>query len=147
MITSTDLMQALEALLQLSMMIMVGIYLIFSNTIMASLKQFDNGAQVMVTINKVILNPLFMACFIISGVAAVYFVFRGGTLENIAGLLFFIGTTLVTVVKNVPLNNLLRDTSGKPDLGLVWRGYLHKWLFWNHIRSYSAVASSFLMLL
>ena len=83
-----------EALLQLSMITMVGLYFIFSNTIVRTLTTLESGAMVMVEINKSILNPVFMGFFILSGIAGLYFfVFTEGLLA-IAGLVFFIGTTL-----------------------------------------------------
>lgn len=59
---------------------------------------------------------------------------------------FFIGTTLVTVTRSVPLNNLLRDSS-VDELAQVWQRYLDKWVFWNHVRSASAIIAGFLLAL
>lgn len=141
-----SLMTIVEALLQLSIIIMVGLYFIFSNTIMRVLSTRSDGASTMIDINREILNPLFLGCFAVSGIAGLYFfVFHSG-LQSIAGLVFFIGTTLVTAVFNVPLNNKLRDAS--PDiLPEVWQNYLIKWTFWNNIRTVSAVGSGFLIAL
>ena len=142
-----DMVMIVEALLQLSMIVMVGLYFAFSNTIMTSLKRFENGADVMVEINKVILNPLFMMCFILSGVASVYFVFNGDPWLALSGGVFVVGTTLVTIVKNVPLNNKLLATSEPNTRQLVWSEYLDKWVFWNQIRTVSALLSGLLLAL
>lgn len=140
-----QLLQIVEPLIQLSMIIMVGLYFIFSNTIMSSLKQFESGADVMVAINEVILNPLFMAVFWISGLGSLYLVIFADGLLFISGVIFFMGTTFITVLRNVPLNNRLRDSG--PDRAQVWQQYLDKWVFWNHVRSVAAVTSGLLLVI
>ena len=132
-----------ESLIQLAMITMVGIYFIFSNTVMSSLKAFESGADVMVEINRVILNPFFMVIFWVSGGGSLYLFFATEGLVAASGLVFFIGTSLVTVVKNMPLNNALRDTTEGREQ--IWQTYLNKWVFWNHVRSLTALASSFLL--
>ena len=142
---TVQIMQILEPLIQLSMIIMVGLYFIFSNTIMMSLKQFESGADVMVEINKVILNPVFMAVFWVSGLGSLYLVIVAEGLLFISGAIFLVGTTLVTMVRNVPLNNRLRDSGAEREQ--VWQQYLDKWVFWNHVRSVAAVSSGLLLVI
>ncbi len=142
---TVQIMQILEPLIQLSMIIMVGLYFIFSNTIMSSLKQFESGADVMVEINKVILNPVFMAVFWISGLGSLYLVVFAEGMLFISGVIFLVGTTLVTMVRNVPLNNRLRDSG--PEREQVWQMYLDKWVFWNHVRSVAAISSGLLLVI
>ena len=142
---TVQIMQILELLIQLSMIIMVGLYFIFSNTIMSSLKQFDAGADVMVEINRVILNPVFMAVFWISGLGSAYLVIFAEGLLFASGVVFLLGTTVVTMVRNVPLNNQLRDSGA--ERAQVWQQYLNKWVFWNHVRSVAAVTSGLLLVI
>lgn len=142
----TELIQISEGLLKLSMMTMIGLYFIFSNTVMKSLKNMENGADVMVEINQVILNPVFMAFFILSGVASAYFTFTGEGMLRVSGGIFFIGTTLVTIIKNVPLNNELEDTIAPNSRAVFWQEYLQKWVFWNHLRTVSGITSGFFIL-
>ena len=141
-----DLNQLFEALLQLSMMVMIGLYFIFSNTIMNALKNKSNGADVMVEINEVILNPLFMFFFMSSAVAAIYFIVTAEGLNFVASLIFLIGTTIVTMAKNVPLNNRLRD-SVESERSDIWSVYLKRWVLWNHIRTLSSMSAGLLILL
>ena len=61
----------LTTLGKLSMLIMTGIYFIFSCTVMPALRQSEQGAETMVRINKAILNPLFYLCFFGSALIAV----------------------------------------------------------------------------
>lgn len=138
-----QILQLIEALIQLSMIIMVGLYFVFSNTLLASLGKFESGADVMVEINKEILNPVFMAVFWISGLGSLYLVIVAEGLLFISGLVFLVGTTVVTIVRNVPLNNQLRDAGA--ERGQVWSRYLHKWVFWNHVRTVAAICSGLLL--
>lgn len=143
--TTLSLLPLIETGMKTSMLIMIGLYFIFSNTIMKSLTQHEDGADVMVTINKVILNPLFMSLFIVSGLSALYFVAFSNGAIRISGIVFFVGTTSVTMIKNVPLNNQLRDSNKGVSRNTIWQVYLSNWVFWNHIRSLSAITSGFLM--
>ncbi|MCW9059862.1 MAG: DUF1772 domain-containing protein [Gammaproteobacteria bacterium] len=138
-----QILQFIESLIQLSMIIMVGLYFIFSNTVMASLVKFESGADVMVEINKVILNPVFMAVFWISGLGSLYLVIVAEGFLFISGLVFLVGTTLVTMVRNVPLNNQLQDAGAEREQ--VWQRYLDKWVFWNHVRTVAATSSGLLL--
>lgn len=138
------LLAIVEALLQLSMIIMVGLYFTFSNTVMRVLSQSRDGANTMIEINKQILNPVFLACFGLSGIAGFYFCFFHSGFQSLAGIVFFIGTTLVTVFFNVPLNDKLKDAPPE-ELSWLWQTYLNKWVFWNHIRTGCAVLSGLLL--
>lgn len=136
-----------------TLVIMVGIYFIFSNTVMRSLKSMDleSGARVMVGINKDILNPTFKLIFTLSALGALYLAVNGvaqsNWLQMWAGAVFFLGTTLVTILFNIPLNeNLRRSVEGENEIVRTWQHYLVVWTRWNHLRSFSAVASSFLLL-
>ncbi|BDX05924.1 DUF1772 domain-containing protein [Planctobacterium marinum] len=140
-----EVISILEVLLQLSMLLMMGLYFIFSNTLMPVLSRQKGGADTMIAINKVILNPLFMAGFIVSGLAGLYYFISFSGAKSLAGVVFFLGTTLVTVLFNVPLNNKLRDAS-ELNKAAVWELYLKKWVFWNHVRTLCAVLSGFLLL-
>ena len=144
---SMNTIQFLEAVAKLSMIIMIGLYFVFSNTVMKALKQSQDGADVMVGINEVILNPLFMSIFVISGISSGYFIFADSMPVRFSGLLFFAGTTLVTLIKNVPLNNKLRDAEQLAEREVVWQEYLNRWVFWNHVRSISGVIAGFFLVL
>jgi uncharacterized membrane protein len=136
-------LQFIEPLIQLSMIIMVGLYFTFSNTVMPSLAKFESGADVMVEINKVILNPVFIAVFWVSGLGSLYLVVTAKGLLFVGALVFLVGTTLVTIVKNVPLNNQLKEAG--VERGQVWQRYLDKWVFWNHVRTMAAISSCLLL--
>jgi uncharacterized membrane protein len=129
-----------------TMGIMAGIYLIFSTTIMPSLKEVDNGAFVMAKINEVILNPVFKSIFFFSGISSAYLgMFANSTdlVFRAACLVFFIGTFLVTVLRNVPLNSDLKQaTMTQNKVNDVWNRYLTSWVRWNHVRSICAISAA-----
>jgi len=126
-----------------------GVYFIFSNTVMTSLAKANNGAAIMGAINEDILNPIFKLMFIISAVLSAYFAVFAPSIElneRVAYAVFFIGTFVVTLVKNIPDNNRLKAQLKSPqELSQVWQDYLKHWVFWNHIRSFSAICSLVLL--
>ncbi|GGA71777.1 membrane protein [Neiella marina] len=137
----------IAAVVKLSMIIMVGIYFIFSNTIIAVLRQTKSGADIMVEINRVILNAVFLCCFVISGLGSLHLALFGDGYQMISGCLFFFGTTLLTIVINVPLNNQLRDTNGAEQRRVFWRQYQVDWLRWNHVRTLCASVAGLLLVI
>lgn len=131
-----------ELVAKLAMVSMLGVYFIFSNTVMAALAREDKGAKVMVSINQIILNPVFYVLFFGSAVGAAGLALWGDWLERIAAFTFISGTFVVTIVGNVPLNNRLRDSANAAELSRVWSEYLIQWTRWNHLRTGSAFVAS-----
>jgi uncharacterized membrane protein len=68
-------------------------------------------------------------------------------METISGALFLAGTTIVAILRNVPLNDQLRDANHQDTPNPLWTMYLDKWLFWNHIRTTSAILSGFFLVI
>lgn len=141
------LLRVVEALAQLSMLSMIGIYFIFSNTIMSALAKVETGAKVMVDINRIILNLGFYTLFFSSAIASIYWILMKDGMSMVAGYVFFIGTFVVTLLFNVPLNNRLLEASSGRYLQDTWKQYLQRWVFWNHVRAACAFAAGVLMLL
>ena len=59
------------------------------------------------------------------------------------GLIYFVGTFLVTVLGNVPMNKRLDPMA--PTLGATqeyWRSYAMFWTMWNHVRTAASAAAS-----
>ena len=58
-------------------------------------------------------------------------------------LLYLIGTILVTMAFNVPLNNKLASVSANSAEGAaVWKRYLSAWTTWNDVRTAASLAAS-----
>ena len=101
-------------------------------------------------INVVVLNPLFLGTFF--GTALLSLVLDIVALMDwsapwsgylvTGSLLYFVGTFLVTLLFNVPLNNRLAAV--KPDSAegkAVWTHYLRVWTAWNHVRTVAPLAA------
>jgi uncharacterized membrane protein len=59
---------------------------------------------------------------------------------------YIVGTFLVTIVFNVPLNNALAavQPAGAEAAG-VWTRYLTDWVAWNHVRTATSLAAMMLL--
>jgi len=132
--------------------LMAGFFFAFSATVMWALGRIPpaSGIAAMQAINVVVLNPLFLGTFF--GTALLSLVLDIVALMDwsapwsgylVAGsLLCFVGTFLVTLLFNVPLNNTL--AAMKPDSTegkAVWTHYLRVWTAWNHVRTVAPLAA------
>ena len=139
----------------LSSGLMAGIYFAFSGFIM---RAFDNigtshAVAAMNSINEAILRswfmPLFFGSSIVSALlailAVVYWGEAGSIYALIAGLVYFTGMFVSTVVFNVPLNNLLaKQDPDSDEAKQVWSHYLKTWTRWNHLRTVCSLVTSVL---
>lgn len=141
-----DLQVFMESFTAISFGLMAGIYFIFSNTVMKSLASVSDAhaAIVMVKINNAILNPAFFLLFWGSGITAcltiMNFLARDIPLIKIIGAtVFLIGSNLVTLVINVPLNKkLASNVYTNNSMDEFWNSYLKNWTRWNHVRTFCA---------
>ena len=148
-----SLMLALTFLAALGSGLIAGFFLAFSACVMAALGRISpaSGVSAMQSVNVAVLNPLFLGTFF--GTAALSLVVAVAALMNwsepgafylLAGsLLYLIGSILVTMICNVPLNNRLAAV--KPDSAegkRVWTRYLSVWTAWNHVRTAASLAAA-----
>ncbi|MEZ5424226.1 MAG: anthrone oxygenase family protein [Pyrinomonadaceae bacterium] len=133
--------------------LMAGIFLIFSNTIMRSLGKLPpaEGMAAMRSINSTIVNPLFLLVFLGTGLLCAALVMVSlikwdspGSALLLAGAgTYLLGSILVTVVFNVPMNNALETASlNDPSSISLWQDYLTRWTMWNHVRTVCSIISS-----
>jgi len=138
--------------------LMAGIFFIFSNTVMSALGQLQppQGIAAMQSINTTILNTLFLIVFfgtaVISVVLAFFLLWIWGqpsSIYIILGVLcYLVGSFLVTIVFNVPMNEALDKV--KPDsieAANLWDKYLNNWTAWNHVRTVACLLGSLLFTL
>ena len=149
MLTQLLLSSAIIAMILSSML--AGIYFIFSNTIMPSLKKTTEGIETMQHINQVIQNPLFFIVFFGSAVSSVAVLVTSTMTsnENFQPTLFLasiclILTFLSTIMINVPLNNMLGTVKQGDSHARAWAYYQRKWVRWNHLRTLLCTLSSVL---
>jgi uncharacterized membrane protein len=58
-------------------------------------------------------------------------------------LLYVLGTIVVTIAFNVPLNNALAAVKPESAEGAtLWAAYLSRWTAWNHVRTLAALAAA-----
>tara|TARA_R110002167_G_scaffold130383_1_gene313820 strand:- start:1979 stop:2404 length:426 start_codon:yes stop_codon:yes gene_type:complete len=133
---------------------LAGIYFIFSNTIMPSLKGIASGPEAMQFINRTIQNTgffiLFFGSFVSSNILIALSLVQDSSLSLLAiiasGLL--ISAFISTVLVNVPLNNLLdKQIANTAEMDQVWTHYLNKWLRWNHLRALLCLLSALIFLI
>jgi len=147
---SSSIVTALLWFAALSSGLIAGIYFAFSAFIMQAFSKISTTQSIaaMNAINETILRSLFMPLFFGSSiislclitVAFAYWGEAGTKLTLIAGVVYFIGMFISTVVFNVPLNNLLARTDPNSDNAhQVWSHYLNNWTKWNHLRTVSSL--------
>lgn len=136
----------------LSSGLMAGLYFAFSVFIMRALASLERaeGIRAMNAINAVIVRTVFLPLFLASSLAALALALfgalgwgvTGGMAMAQGGAVYFIGMFMVTVGRNVPLNNALAAVDPHSETGAaVWAQYLRQWTRWNHVRTISCTVS------
>ncbi|MDX2213812.1 MAG: DUF1772 domain-containing protein [Oculatellaceae cyanobacterium bins.114] len=133
--------------------LVAGVFFAFSTFVMQALAQQPpaQGIAAMQSINITVINPLFMTAFM--GTALVCLVLAIASLFKwhqpsavyllVGSLLYLVGTFLVTIAFNVPLNDALAIANPNSPEGVsLWSTYLTNWTFWNHIRTVAAIAAT-----
>lgn len=152
-----SLFTGLEVLAIIGSGLTAGIFFAFSTFVMAALARLppDQGIAAMNSINVTVINPWFMAVFmgtpVICLALAVMALFKwsapGSLIVIIACLVYVVGSFLVTMLFNVPLNDALAAvTSSSGEGGALWTRYLNDWTFWNHVRTVAPLLSMVLLL-
>lgn len=132
--------------------LIAGVFFAFSSFVVTALSRVpvSQAVAAMQAINVAVLRSLFMAVFLgTAGLCAVLMtvaLFRWGEAGSgfllASGALYLVGTILVTIAFNVPLNNML--ASLKPEdasTTALWSRYVSSWTTWNHVRTISALAA------
>ena len=132
-----------------------GIFFAFSSFVMKALARVPSaeGIGAMQSINVVVLNPWFLGTFMETAVVslgagglALAGWGRPSAVFFLGGARFYlVGTFLVTVLGNVPLNDQLAAVSATdPAARDVWEHYLGRWTMWNHVRTAAAMVAALL---
>lgn len=129
-----------------------GLFFVFSNFAMRAFQEIEPaaGIRAMQQINITIINPLFMIVFMGAPLVSTYLVILAwsgalgvsGFWFILGGQIHIIGSFIVTVIFNVPLNNQLAVVDPDSQTGReMWKEYHAKWVPWNHVRTLSSVLS------
>lgn len=124
-----------------------GVFLAFSAVVMPALAQLSaaEAVKAMQHINVVVLRSVFLVLLMGTSLAALLMVFLSWKNPFLLGsaLLYLLGSFLVTVLFNVPLNDqLARLGLTDPALPGMWKSYLTRWTLWNHVRTVASLAAS-----
>ena len=130
-----------------------GVFFAFSSFVMSALARLEppQGIAAMQLINITVINPLFMTVFIGTAATCVFLAVSSllkwhhfGSVYLLAGsLLYIVGTFLVTILFNVPLNDALAIAQpNSPEGAKLWANYLIYWTLWNHLRTIAAIAAA-----
>ncbi|GAA1259570.1 hypothetical protein GCM10009677_08280 [Sphaerisporangium rubeum] len=127
-----------------------GLFAVFAHAVMPAFGRSRDLVLVegMRNINRTIVNPWFMLCFLgpLPLLAAAVALFRDGPALPwlVAALALYVVSFLVTGAGNVPLNNRL-EQAGEPDqvadLGAVRRAFEPRWVALNLVRTVGHIVS------
>jgi len=133
--------------------LIAGVFFAFSAFVMSALARLPptQGIAAMQSINVVVINPWFLVAFLGTAAACVLLVVSslllwhrpGAAYLFVGGVLYLLGTVLVTMVFNVPRNEALAtvDSAGA-DAATLWTRYVTSWMAWNHVRTAAALAAA-----
>ena len=141
------------AVLAMACACMGGVFFAFSTFVMRALGALPAAAGIgaMQSINVYAVTPVFMSALFGTAAAclavAAYAALAGMgpvTMPIVAGsAIYLIGTIVVTIACNVPLNNALATVTARSDgAEEFWATYLRQWVAWNHVRTVSGIAAS-----
>lgn len=136
--------------------LVAGVFFAFSGFVMKALARLHpaQGVAAMQAINVAAVGFTFMAALFGTAVACV--ALAGWALlawdEPFApyllagGALYIVGTIVVTIARNVPLNDRLATlhSQGAEAAGR-WDEYVTKWTAWNHVRVAASLAAAALL--
>jgi uncharacterized membrane protein len=136
--------------------LIAGVFFAFSTFVMKALARVPaaHGIAAMQSINIVVINPLFMTAFLGTAATCALLIVSaftrwhrpGAACLLAGGLLYIVGTVLVTMVFNVPRNDALAAVDPASAEGArLWARYVVEWTVWNHVRTAAALAAATLL--
>ncbi|MDQ8698716.1 anthrone oxygenase family protein [Hyphomicrobium sp. LHD-15] len=133
--------------------LIAGTFFAFSTFIMSALarRPIPEGIAAMQSINVVVVQSPFIAVFVgtaaTSAFLALMAIFKVDDPRAIwwlaGGALYVVGTFLLTIRRNVPLNDALAACDAdRPESAVIWKRYLTEWTWWNHVRTAASLAAT-----
>ena len=147
------LLIALTLLAALGCATIAGVFFAFSAFVMKALARLPvaQGVAAMQAINVAAVTPAFMVVLFGTAVgcgALVLFAHfawdeRFASYLLVGGVLYLVGTILLTIAYHVPRNEALgRVEPHCADAESHWTHYLSGWTAWNHVRAAAALAAA-----
>ncbi len=136
--------------------LMAGVYFTFSTFIMVALKQLpaSQGVTAMQSINVKAVNPLFMLALFGTGVlclgtASWALIASGDQPQALlvgGSAIYLVGSILITIVGNVPMNNRLAGLDAEePESAGYWEHYVARWTNLNHLRTLASLIATVML--
>jgi len=138
-----------------------GVFFAFSSFVMQGLKDLPaaDGIKAMNAINNAAKKPslmilLFGTALLCLVMMAAVFWLEGlparADMDLVIGpiggsVVYLVGAILVTLVRNIPLNNALAAAT-HADGPMIWKTYLHDWVKWNHVRTVACTLACTLLI-
>ncbi len=133
--------------------LVAGVFFAFSSFVIKALARLPtaDGMAAMQSINVVVINRSFLGTFmgtavlslLVAGLAVSGWDHPSAILQLSGAILYLVGTVLVTVSGNVPLNDELAGTSPTdPSAAAIWKHFLARRLMWNHVRTAAATVAA-----
>ncbi len=153
MTTVDYLLFALKLFAALGCGLIAGVFFAFSTFVMSALARLQpvQGIAAFQSINITVYNPWFMGAFLGTAAACIFLAVSsllkwqqpGAAYLLVGSLLYLVGTVLVTIAFNVPLNDALAVVDpGSTEGASLWSSFLTNWTNWNHIRTAAALAAA-----
>ncbi len=132
--------------------LIAGTFFAFSTFIMAALGRLPapQGIAAMQSINITVITPLFMGvlfgtallCVGLVATALPRWTDPGAVWVIAGGLLYVLGAILVTILFNVPRNDVLAALDpASSEAAVLWARYVTVWTLWNHVRGLASLAA------
>lgn len=155
MVTTDYWLFVLKLVSALGCGLVAGVFFAFSTFVMSALARLQpkEGIAAMQAINITAINPLFMlalfgtaaVCIFLAIVAFPKWHQPSAAYLLLGSLVYLVGTVLVTIAFNVPLNDALAKVNpDSVDGANLWSRYLVSWSAWNHVRTITSLAAAVL---
>jgi uncharacterized membrane protein len=136
--------------------LIAGVLFAFSAFVMSALARLQpaQGIAAMQSINITAISPLFMTVLFGTAAACLFLAISSlsklpqpvATYLLLGSLLYLLGTIVVTITFNIPLNDALAKVEpNSPEGASLWASYLTTWTNWNHLRTISALIAAALL--
>ncbi|MEO8183486.1 MAG: anthrone oxygenase family protein [Deltaproteobacteria bacterium] len=133
--------------------VIAGVFFAFSSFVMPALARLppSQGVAAMQSIDVTVLTRSFLSVFtgtaVLCSIGAILSLagwsLPGSKLRIAGGALYVVGTFLVTMACNVPLNNALAKVSPESAAAAqMWADYVPRWTTWNSVRTWAALAAA-----
>jgi uncharacterized membrane protein len=133
--------------------LIAGVFFAFSTFVMQALASRPpaEGIAAMQAINVVVVQSPFIAVFVGTAATAAFLALMAilkmedqRAIWWLAGAVLYVGGTFIlTIMRNVPLNDALAACDPASVQGSdVWKRYLTDWTWWNHVRTAASLAAT-----